>query len=169
MLKKVLIILVIFTLTSCAYDSMFVKKVPKYLIEGITICYPQENTEKKINLNGFYSFKSKTKLFYSSQSKLKFRYVDSYLNVIFYKNGLLKYNFFPHFSSETENYFDKMEEYFKLVSEKGKEQQIFLSGGYWGIYKIQSDTLKIQCFSRATKKLVAVWEENITLNVFVLK
>lgn len=117
-----------FGLSSCAYFA-----VPRDIRQGFTICYDGEKTKIKelINIDGFFH-----------TGKLK----PSYNVIMFYDDGTFLYDLHDSNSSKREGKKHNIPLFLKEVINDsiGDIRTSFYKRSYWGIYKIEGDTIKTQ-------------------------
>lgn len=152
-LKQIVILIM---LSSCGVQ----KDVPKYISERFTYCYDGKDTgiDSLLKTDGYYviaeSFKD---IGYNSKKD------TSYFNMMFYKNGICVFNFFPldNKGRVIDNEF--MSLFFKTIIEEreSKESSFFYNTRNWGRYIIEGDTLKAQCIYRPSAgETTTIWGIN---------
>lgn len=133
-MKAVLIsTFIILLMTGCAK-----RPISKAIINNFTNCFGAKNSNIRslINIDGYY-------LMYDFLDR-RIRGTEKYykdtfdINIIFYEDGTLIYNFFS-----LSGYPEDIPGYLKKVVQNGYQDE-FYSGFYWGVYRIDGDTIKAQ-------------------------
>ena len=128
-LISIFIILIIF---GCAK-----KPVSKAVRNDFTNCIGNKNTNIRslIDIDGYYLMYELGRYYFGFENNYK----DTLdINIIFYEDGTLIYNFFSRYG-----YPKDIPGYLKKVVQNGYQDE-FYYGFYWGVYRIDGDTIKAQ-------------------------
>ncbi|MBS1774757.1 MAG: hypothetical protein JSS64_00565 [Bacteroidetes bacterium] len=125
------------------------QKIPKSIVRNFSICIPRnvDSINFKFATDGYYSMKE----IEGSSFNLNKDTFD--INIIFYKRGMLLYNFFDY----ANKYGGDSKKYLSSVYH-GIEQDKFYKGFFWGVYKISNDTIIAQVIFNRGKALLASWD-----------
>ncbi len=153
---NLILIVLLFIFSSCGVQ----KDVPKYILERFIYCYDGKDTGIKLlmNIDGYYviaeSFKD---MGYTSNKD------TSYLNILFYENGLCVLNILPTDGKYTiDNSY--MPRYLKNIMEnpEGGLALGFYNTKRWGKYIVEGETIKAQIIYRPsageTTKIWGIYE-----------
>ncbi|WP_165020888.1 hypothetical protein [Dysgonomonas sp. ZJ279] len=123
---------------------------PKKIIDAFTFCFDNKDTdiENLINIEGYYKERillKRSNVVGSFLNKDSIGlYADSgFISIIFYKNGLFKYDFFCLKAA--------------LLNENSEEAKSFYDG-QWGRYSIDGDIIKTQFIYKPSKGELSKWK-----------
>jgi hypothetical protein len=148
-----IVILIIFS--SCSVQ----KDVPKYISDRFTYCYDGKDTgiDSLLKTDGYYVIAESFKDMGYNNNK-----DTSYFNMMFYKNGLCVFNFFP---SDGKHIIDNkyIPQYFKKII--GDREGGFALGFYnceqWGRYIVEGSIIKAQYIYRPIAgETTSIWGIN---------
>ena len=143
-MKVIISIFIIFCTLSCSYKPIS-KEVKGYFtnrFEG-----KKTGIEKLLSIDGYYQSWEEKGIDYKTGKRDTF-----FLNVLFYNDGTLLYNFFkPH------DYEGNTDMYLKQVAKKWKEDPYYVAFD-WGSYILSNDTIKAQYISNAHHAYLAPWD-----------
>ncbi|OQX79609.1 MAG: hypothetical protein B6D61_03270 [Bacteroidetes bacterium 4484_249] len=128
----IVIILGFFLITGCK-----TKRLTKDIKKEFTNCFEGKNTNIRslINIDGYYLLQHLEKWCWGPENNCK----DTFnINIIFYEDGTFVYNFFSRY-----DYPKDIPGYLKKVYQNA-ENNHFYYGFYWGIYRIEGDTIIAQ-------------------------
>lgn len=145
----------LFVLLTC--NCVLGKKVPKYIREKFTNCYNGQKTgiDNLININGYYILRQLQHVCSGVGINEVCRDTTE-INLLFYDDGTFLYNFYDLYSPYPGNTVS----YLEAVCKNKKTAESFYSGFFWGIYRIEKDTIITQyIFNEALLAPWNVWED----------
>ncbi len=144
-------------------------QVPLPIRKDFKYCYdPTVNySQSYIKLNGYYIMKHDPFMieYHDMQSNRKERHQDTtFNNIMFFEDGV-----FVLGNTKSNRTFYEIDYLKKVEQKKQPESQQFYNWRYWGIYKIDGDTIKLQYISHQPKfnpywTLIEVWYKMLDEN-----
>lgn len=131
-------------MTGCA-----TKHMSKDLRKDFTNCFEGKSTNIRslIDIDGYYIMYDLEGYYYGFKNEFE----DTLdINMIFYEDGTLFYNFFSRF-----DYPKDIPGFLKKMTQNG-DKDPFYFGFYWGVYRIDGDTIKAQYINHA--RGMAPWD-----------
>jgi hypothetical protein len=136
------------------------QKVPKYIQDHVTNRYngKQTNIRSLIDIDGYYTVKEIYRVC-SGPPKSQVCRDTTEVNFIFYEDGTFLYNFFDVDSDYPGNTCAYLERICK-----GNGTEAFYNRFYWGIYRIEGDTIIAQYIFNSPKLTIRdAWEDKFTV------
>lgn len=112
------------------------QRVPQRIKKNFHLCYNGKNiSSNNLDFNGYYAIKQVRDSYGINMSK-EHRMDTLYINFMFYPDGFFVYNFGGNPNAT--------KQYLKSCVTDKKENFWFNNSGYWGLYSVKNDTIKVQ-------------------------
>lgn len=144
-MKAILVLIIIVILMA----GCVTKRLSKEVRVNFTNCINGKNTNIRslIDIDGYYLMNQLGRYYWGPENNYKDTLA---INIIFYEDGTLIDNFFSRFG-----YPKDIPGYLKKVVQNGYKDE-FYYGFYWGVYRIEGDTIKAQYINHASG--LAPWD-----------
>lgn len=158
----------LFFLLVCFFQSCN-SQVPFRVRKNFKYCYdPTANySQSFIKLNGYYILKyppNKIVNYDNRGNKIVYDKDTAFANLIFFQDGV-----FVLGDTKSNRTFYEIDYLKKVEQQKKPESEQFYNGTYWGIYKIDGDTIKLQYISHQPSlnpywTLIEAWYKKVDEN-----